>query len=124
MGENVHGHLHHEDFMTKDVKRVILKFRLLHEISMKPSYSYELFDGMCNQAAASKFFGRTRSEIKNNIYNTIAALEKSGYIETVSKIEGGKLKNYCYITPLGKKTLKRSKTFFLRSIRELSRMVS
>jgi DNA-binding PadR family transcriptional regulator len=112
-----------EGFMTKDVKRIILKFRLLHEISLKPTYSYELFEGICHSAAASKFFGRSKSEIKNDIYNTVNMLEKSGYIKSVTKIEGGKLKNYCYITPLGRKTLKKSGAFFIKSVKQLAKMV-
>ncbi len=112
-----------DNFMTKDVRRIMLKFRLLHEISMKPSYSYELFEGLCKSAAASKFFGRSKGEIKNDIYNTINALEESGYIKSVSKVKDGKLKNYCYITPLGKNTLRKSKLFFLRSVSELAKIV-
>lgn len=112
-----------ENYIGKDVRKTILKFRLLHEISTKPTYAYELFEGVCAGASKFKFFGRSKSEIKNDVYNTIKALEKSGYIKTVAKIEGGKLKNYCYITPLGKKVLKRSTKFFVKSVKELSRMV-
>lgn len=112
-----------EDYIGKDIKRIMLKFRLLNEISQKPSYSYELFDTLCKAAAASKFFGRNKSEIKNDIYNTINALEKSGYIKSISRVEGGKLKNYCYITPLGTKTLKRSRAFFHKSVNQLAKIV-
>lgn len=112
-----------ENYMNKDVKKIMLKFRLLHEISLKPSYSYELFEGLCKAAAASKFFGRSKAEIKNDIYNTINALEKSGYIKSVSKVEDGKLKNYCYITPLGRKTMRKSKAFFLKSVSQLAKIV-
>jgi DNA-binding PadR family transcriptional regulator len=113
----------HEAFMTKDVKRIMLKFRLLSEIAMKPSYSYELFEDLCKSAVTSKFFGRSKNEIKNDIYNTINALEESGYIKSVSKIEDGKLKNYCYITPLGKQTLKSSRAFFHKSVKMLAKIV-
>ena len=57
---------------------------------MKPSYSYGLFEGICNTAAASKFFGKSKAEIKNDIYNTVNALEKSGYIKSVAKDRGRK----------------------------------
>ena len=114
----------HEDYISKDVKRIMLKFRLLNEIALKPSYSYELIDRLCIAAAASKFFGKSKTEIKNDIYNTINALEKSGYIKSVAKVEDGKLKNYCYITPLGKKTLKKSRAFFMKSVQSLAKIVS
>lgn len=113
-----------ENFMSKDVKRIMLKFRLLHEISRNPSYSYGLVDVLCKTAVASKFFGKSREDIKNDIYNTINALEKSGYIKSARKIEDGKLKNYYHITPLGKETLRKSKAFFLKSVRELDEIVS
>ena len=113
----------HEDYMRKDVKRIMLKFRLLNEIAQKPSYSYELIDRLCIAAVASKFFGKPKTEIKNDIYNTINALEKSGYIKSVSRVEGGKLKNYCYITPLGRKTLRKSRAFFIKSVNILAKIV-
>lgn len=112
-----------ENYLNKDVKRIILKFRLLHEISMNPSYSYAIIERFCGMASQSKFFGKNKAEIKNDIYNTINALEKSGYIKSVAKVEKGKLKNYCYITPLGKKTLKKSLITFHKSIKELEKIV-
>jgi hypothetical protein len=93
---------HPDNFMTKDVRRVMLKFRLLHEIAQKPSYSYELFEGLCKSAAASKFFGRSKAEIKNDIYNTINALEEVGLHKICQQGPGRQAQELLLHNPAGK----------------------
>lgn len=101
-------------YMSKDVVHMIHKLKTLAEISKKPIYSYALIEKFSGPNCPKFLKGNTKS-MKNDIYNTINALERSGYIKLRPKIEGGKLKNYCYITPSGRKALAEAKKLLNRS---------
>jgi DNA-binding PadR family transcriptional regulator len=107
------------NYLSKDMKHILLKVKLLHEISLKPSYPYALIERLKTNHA-KKFLGK---DMKNEIYNTMSALERSGYIISKPKIERGKQKNYYHITPLGKQTLIEAKSLFNRSVKELKSII-
>ncbi|MCL4404463.1 hypothetical protein M1583_00540, partial [Candidatus Marsarchaeota archaeon] len=71
-------------YMSKELRRMIFKLMLLAEIKEKKRYPYELINLMSDSRKAH-FIGSKRSEIKNDIYNIIRVLEKSGYIKLVGR---------------------------------------
>lgn len=109
--------------MSKDTRRMMLKLMLLHKISKKPCYSYGLIEEFSSHPKAAHLLNKNGKELKNDIYNTIKALEKSGYIKPKAKIEGGKLKNYYYITKEGREVLKETKRLFIGAITELVKVI-
>ena len=109
-------------YMTKDLAHIILKLILLKRIEREGVYSYALIKEFDNPKI-SHFLKKSGSGVKNDIYNTVKALEKSGYITVKAKIETGRLKKYYYITAEGKKAIQESKILFLRSMKELMGIV-
>lgn len=109
-------------YMTKDLARIILKLVVLRRIAQKEVYSYALIKEF-DQPKISHFLKKHGSGVKNDIYNTVKALEKSGYINVKAKIESGRLKKYYSITEQGKRALRESKVLFLNSVRELMDIV-
>lgn len=110
-------------YMTKDIARIILKIRMLWKISNKEIYSYALLKDIENDKI-SEHLKKDGSNIKNDIYNTMKALEKSRYITMRARIENGKLKKYYKITEKGRKALKESRELFLNSMKEIKSIVS
>ncbi len=88
------------DFMTKDMRRTILKIRILVRIKSSSTYPYALIKEFENGHAAA-FFGST---IKNDIYNILGSLEKSGYIKAVVRSSDNG-KKYYVITKKGSSTV-------------------
>lgn len=108
-------------YMTKDMAHMLLKLKLLGRIKHKEVYSYALVKEFDNPTIAG--FLKKRSSIKNDIYNTVKALEKSNYIKVKAKIENNRLKKYYYITNDGKRALRESRNLFLASMKELMKIV-
>lgn len=97
----------------------MLKIFILRRISRSSVNSYTIF----KEFSARKSFvrvSRTTGDMKNEIYNAIKSLEKSGYIKSSQKIENGRLKNYYGLAPKGSKVLKASGRIFRRHLRELA----
>ncbi|MDE1871501.1 MAG: PadR family transcriptional regulator [Candidatus Micrarchaeota archaeon] len=109
-------------FMTKDMARTVLKIVLLKRIERGEIYSYALIKEL-NASRFSMFLKKYSTDPKNDIYNTVKALEKSGYIKLDARIDGGKLKNYYKITAKGSNALKESKGLFMKSMRELVKIL-
>jgi DNA-binding PadR family transcriptional regulator len=112
-----------EHFLNKDMKNTMLKMYILRETAKSDVNSYSLL----KQFTAKKRFAKAFSnpaEIKNEIYNTIKSLEKSGYIKSTQKIENGRLKNYYTLTKDGVKILKSAKDIFKEHIKELTSLLN
>jgi DNA-binding PadR family transcriptional regulator len=109
-------------YMTKDLAHLVLKLIVLRRIEKAQVYSYALIKEFDNPKI-SKFLKRKNHGVKNDIYNTVKALEKSGYISVTAKVEKGRLKKYYYITPQGKKALSDSKNLFIKSMKELTYII-
>lgn len=105
-------------YMTKDMSRIILKLIVLKKIQKGEIYSYALIKEFDNPkiAALMKKHGMT---VKNDVYNTVGALEKSGYIRVKAKVEEGRIKKYYYITDSGVNALRDAKLIFLQSMKGL-----
>jgi DNA-binding PadR family transcriptional regulator len=102
-----------------EAKRIILKVRILGRLMNGGKvYSYALikeFDKM----GFSAFYGPT---LKNDIYNTLRVLEKSGYIRMQSKTEIGKVKNYYSITKSGRVALKSVGKMMISTVKEAGKL--
>ncbi len=109
--------IHRNPYMTKDMARIVLKLILLHRIKREGAYSYALIKELDNPRISKLL--KKRSSAKNDIYNTVNILERSGYIKARSKIENGRLKKYYHITARGNDILKESKKLFMRTMRDL-----
>lgn len=94
-----------DSFLSKDMKKTIFKIRLLGRISFSKINSYALMKEFAGNKDFVRFFGGEK-DIKNEIYNTLASLEKSNYIKMTQKVENGRLKNYYTITKRGKDVMK------------------
>lgn len=109
-------------YMSKEMRRMIFKLMLLSVIKEKKRYPYELIDLMSDSHKA-KFIGSKKSEIKNDIYNIMRGLEKSGYIKLVGGKKMGQEKRYYKVTPQGSKALLRSKKLMLKYMKELVKLI-
>ncbi len=106
-------------YMTKDMSRIVLKLIMLRRIKKRPVYSYALLKEMNDNVHISHFIKKHGGSIKNDVYNTVKALEKSGYIRTNGKIEKGRFKKYYTITRQGTSALDESRKLFHKSMDEL-----
>lgn len=109
-------------FVSKDMRRMRLKLTLLMRIKQGRIYSYALM----KELSHSKHFLLFRHlglSFKNDIYNTVKSLEKSGYIKVNAIIEDNRMKKYYTITNKGKKALAESKKLFLHSMKELMKLL-
>ncbi|MFI5412283.1 MAG: PadR family transcriptional regulator [Candidatus Micrarchaeales archaeon] len=105
-------------FMPMEVKRVILKIRILGRVKAGKIYSYALIKEF-EKSGFSEFFGPT---LKNDTYNALKVLEKSNYIKMQAKIEGGKVKNYYTITKSGSETLKSVGKMMIGTMKEADKL--
>lgn len=104
--------------MPLELKRVILKARILGRLKSGKTYSYAIIkefegSGFCD------FFGPT---IKNDTYNAFKTLEKAGYISLQPKVEGGKVKNYYALTKSGDYALKSLGKMMVGTLREANKL--
>jgi DNA-binding PadR family transcriptional regulator len=109
-------------YMTKDMAHMIMKLIILRRIKENEIYTYALIKEFDNSKMAH-LLKRYDADTKNAIYNIVNALEKSGYVKVREKIEKGRLKRYFYITEDGKDALDESKKLFLKSMKELTKII-
>ncbi len=105
-------------FMPMELKRVILKIRILGRLKIGDIYSYALIkefekSGFCD------FFGPT---IKNDTYNALKVLEKSGYIKMHVKLHGGRAQKYYKITREGSAALKSVGKMMISTMKEANKL--
>ncbi len=105
-------------YIDKDMRHIILKLVLVQKISKGPVYSYALISKL-NNTRISNLLNKKGMALKNDIYNTLSSLERSGYIKSTSKLEKGKTRNYYKLTPNGKRILNESRTLFMKTMKEL-----
>jgi DNA-binding PadR family transcriptional regulator len=110
-------------YMTKDVRKMIFKLVILRRIKEGKTYSYALIKEMNNHPYVQKFLEKRSTSVKNDIYNTINALEKSGYLKVNAKMENGRVKKYYSLTEKGSRVLEDSKKVFMNSMKALASML-
>jgi DNA-binding PadR family transcriptional regulator len=106
-------------FLGKGVQSMALKLILLKRIGKKEIYSYALLKELGTKSSFLKHLRHHGMNVKNDIYNTVKALEKSGYIKTDVRIEGGRLKKYYSITKEGRVALKQTGKILRSSLNNL-----
>ncbi|MGI0100469.1 MAG: PadR family transcriptional regulator [Candidatus Micrarchaeaceae archaeon] len=109
-------------FMTKDMSHIVMKLVLLDRIAKNEVYSYALVKEL-STSKFSHFMRKYSIDTKNDIYNTVKALEKGGYVKVKARVDDGKLKKYYHITQRGRNALKESKKLFVNSMSELMKIV-
>lgn len=98
---------------------MMLKLRVLRMIGKKNIYSYAIVKEFSEGKHAKRFFG-SKKAIKNEVYNTINLLEKSGCIKLSNKSKSPRIKNYYKITNKGKLALGSIRKVFISSMKEIS----
>ena len=105
-------------YMSKDMRHIVLKLLILKRIKSGRTYSYALLKEFSNDRI-SGLLQKEKGNVKNDIYNTINALEKSGYIKVKADVNNARLKKYCTLTRSGKATLAQTKRIFISSMKSL-----
>lgn len=106
------------NYFTRDMKRMILKMRLMMRIKQGRAYSY----GIVKEFGKGGFAKLMGKSLKNDIYNTIKSLEIGGYIKETSTIEKGKAKKYYSLTVRGEDIMKSAAKLHKEMLRELSKL--
>jgi DNA-binding PadR family transcriptional regulator len=106
-------------FLRKGVQSIALKLMLLKRIAQREVYSYALLKELGRSHGFLRHLKHHGMDVKNDVYNTVKALEKSGYIKMDARVEGGRLKKYYSITKSGRDVLKQTKKVLTSSMRSL-----
>ena len=105
-------------FMPMEAKRVIIKLRILGRLKSDKTYSYALIKEF-QKSGFADFYGPT---LKNDTYNALNVLAKTGYIRMQPKMEGGKVKHYYTITRRGEEALKSVGRMMIGTMKEAGRL--
>ena len=104
-------------YIDKELRHIILKAIILNKIKRGNVYPYSLIKDISklnNLKVHSK-------DIKNDVYNVISTLEKSGYIKITARIENGRLKKYFTLTKKGDTALTDIKKGFDSAVKSLKK---
>ncbi len=101
--------------MSKEFKHLIMKLIILKKLAKRKEYSYKIIKEMGN-IAMSRFVTKDEGEVKNDVYNTISSLEKSGMIKAIG--DKGR-RRYYSITKTGKAALREADTLMIPIFDEL-----
>ncbi len=108
-------------FWSKDMRKVMFKLRILRKSAEHKIYPYELIKDISESRWASKFY-KSKGEIKNDVYNTINMLEKSGYLKPTGSAKSTS-KTYYVITNKGRNALKSARVIFAAGMKEVSKIL-
>lgn len=92
---------HGRDFVSKEMRHTILKLVILHKASCGKVYPYSLIKSI----RFGLFASMPKGSLKNDIYNTVKALEGSGLIKVSGRSGDGRVKTYYTITRSGSAAL-------------------
>lgn len=101
---------------------MVIKFIILNKIKCGKTYSYSLIKDI-RKIEISKFMIKDKVEIKNDVYNTIASLEKAGLIKITNPLKDGKRRKYYNLTPKGRSVLKDAYSMLLPILKELKKVL-
>ncbi len=107
-----------ENFLGREMSRVVLRLRILYRIKNERMYTYALL----KEFDKIPFFKLLGKDIKNDVYNTINSLKQGGYIKVSTKLEGGRMKKYYTITKKGDNVLKSALRVRKEAGKELSKL--
>ncbi len=109
-----------QNYMTKDMYHLIMKLVILGSIKRREMYPYELINRVAMHVPKYK---SDKSEIKNDVYNTLAVLERIGYIRLEKKLVEGRVKNFYTITKKGNESLLASKRILADAMVNVTRQL-
>ncbi|MDE1851104.1 MAG: PadR family transcriptional regulator [Candidatus Micrarchaeota archaeon] len=107
------------DYMHKEMQRTILKMVILLKASRGKVYPYSLV----KRLGKEKFFHYTETDLKNDVYNSINALEHIGLIEVSGRSDGKRAKTYYTITKKGRKALKSALEMRLKTMTYMKKLL-
>jgi DNA-binding PadR family transcriptional regulator len=113
----------HDPSVSRGMRLIALKLIILKRIKYGAIYPYALMKELLKDCHISAMLCKDKGDVKNDIYNTIKALEQSGYIKAKVKTRGTKLKKYYTITACGNRTLTQAKLQFLKSMKALTAII-
>lgn len=106
------------NYITKDMYHTIMKLVLLNMVKEERTYTYDMLKHVAKIAKERHF--PHGANVKNDIYNTMAALENAGYIKVHVRLDNRRAKKYYSITPRGTAALKDSKKVFSSAFRSIN----
>lgn len=111
-------------YITKDMRRTVMKIFLLKKIQEKRTYTYSILKEIELEVKKSHHGGILPSgSAKNELYNTINSLQNAGYISMRAEVERNRVKKYYKITPKGRRALKEANVIFKRMVRDLQALM-
>lgn len=105
-------------YMSKGFKKDILKVMLLTHLSRGAGYPYALL-----KAVKNKKIWIMEGMTKNDVYNTMNALEKQGFIKGKRMRQGAIMRKNYLLTQKGRRIARASKREMMRSFREVIKMM-
>ncbi|MCL5239719.1 MAG: PadR family transcriptional regulator [Candidatus Marsarchaeota archaeon] len=105
-------------YIGKGFKKDILKVMIMTHLSRKPGYPYALI-----KAVHHKKIWIMEGMTKNDVYNTMAALEREGFIKSRTAKAGAVIRKNYLLTQKGRHIVKESKKAMMRSFREVIKMM-
>ncbi len=108
--------------ISKSLHQFVVKIVLMVKIGRGGAYSYELVKDLSAHGGL-KYLAKDREALKNDVYNNIASLEKSGFIKASSAQGGDGKRKYYALTPKGRAAVKAAKTGMRRTLVNLSKML-
>ena len=97
----------------------ILKLMILRKIKHGNDYPYSIMKEFeCNPHAPMK------NITKNDVYNTLNALEKGGYVKSSSRKMGNKIQKRYVLTASGRKMVIKSRKAIIKHIKEAKKLVA
>lgn len=103
----------------KSLRSGVLKLVLLRSISKGNDYPYSVLKSLkCHSHLP---FGTVS---KNEVYNTLNALEKRGYVRSRTVLSGSKAQRHYRLTPQGRSVVRRSRRIMLQLIKDMKTLVS
>lgn len=101
------------------MRLTMMKIRVLTRVKKSSLNAYGILKEMSANRRSFRFF-KNKEKMRNDLYNTIKSLDKSGFIKSTQKTENGRIKQYYKITPKGTSALKSAKKIFMANLKELS----
>jgi DNA-binding PadR family transcriptional regulator len=111
----------HGSYISKEIRKMVLKLVIMKKIKHGTTYSYAILKDLEGSHAVAKF--ENPENIKNEVYNTIKALEKEGYIKSDSaKKKDGTRVSY-RLTSRGMGALKQTGLVFKSAVGEIIKLM-
>jgi DNA-binding PadR family transcriptional regulator len=107
-------------YISKELKRIKLKLIIMKKIRANKTYSYAILKDIEKMPFMAML--SDDGEIKNDVYNTIKALEHDGYIAPDPQTGSGTRRGY-KMTARGLKALTASGAVIKRALKDISQLM-